>query len=60
MGPGESASVRMGGEAAGDDDVEGHGFKLRADEDDKDTEGQGFKLRADEDDKDTEGHRSPR
>ncbi|MFN8520686.1 MAG: hypothetical protein U0667_15125 [Chloroflexota bacterium] len=41
-------SVRLGGEVAGDDDVEGHGMKTRAAEPD------GAKTRASDDD--VEGH----
>ena len=58
MGPGERSSVRLGGEAAGDDDVEGHGFKLRADEGEQDTEGHIRAPRAGEEEEDVEGHAS--
>ncbi|MDQ3553531.1 MAG: hypothetical protein M3395_03860 [Chloroflexota bacterium] len=58
MGPGESASVRRGGEAIGDDEVEGHSMRApKADEGGEDTEGHRFSVRAEGDEEDTEGHR---
>ena len=58
MGPGDSRSVRLGGEASGDDEVEGHSMRApKADEGGEDTEGHRFNVRADGDDDDTEGHR---
>ena len=57
MGPGDSRSVRLGGEASGDDEVEGHSMRApKVDEGGEDTEGHRFNVRADGDD-DTEGHR---
>jgi hypothetical protein len=58
MGPGDSRSVRLGGEASGDDEVEGHSMRApKVDEGGEDTEGHRFNVRADGDDDDTEGHR---
>ena len=60
-GPGESVyRTRAAGEASGEEDVEGHAFKLRESEDEEDTEGHAFKLRESEDEDDTEGHRQLR
>ncbi|CAN5839459.1 hypothetical protein BH24CHL6_BH24CHL6_07700 [soil metagenome] len=62
-GPGESVyRTRAAGEAGGEDDVEGHRFKLsESGESEEDTEGHRFKLsesgESEEDTDDTEGHR---
>ena len=61
MGPGDSRSVRLGGEASGDDEVEGHSMRApKADEGGEDTEGHRFTApKADgDDDEDVEGHAS--
>ncbi len=55
---GESRSVRLGGEAAADDDVEGHRFSVRATDDEQDTEGHGIRAPKADDDEDVEGHAS--
>jgi hypothetical protein len=58
MGPGDSRSVRLGGEASGDDEVEGHSMRApKVDEGGEDTEGHRFNVRAEGDEDDTEGHR---
>jgi hypothetical protein len=54
-GPGESVYRKLGGEAAGEDDVEGHGFTMRASDDEQDTEGHSMKnIRANDDEQDVE------